>query len=198
MVIGLIVGLVIALAMFLMGLSLKALKKVVSTLVSFICSALNKIGININYQERRLRVDKNVLSDYKEIKEVKRGALGMKKKRSINVFALLLFFISVSLIFANLAVVSNNAITTWLTSKVMSIGIPMESVDMNTIYTAAVFSVLSFSLTKLLSQWKETSEIRREKRHIRRKKALLAEMTSQELIEEAEKRDNEKIKGDKK
>lgn len=197
MLISLLVGLFIALAMFLMGLSLKALKKVVSTIVSFLCSLLNKIGIKINYGERNLKVDKNVFRDYKEIKEVKRGALGMKKKRSVNVFALLLLFISGALIIANLKVVSNNAITNWLQSVICQIGVSesiISAVDMNTIYTASVFSVLSFSLTKLLTQWKETAEIRKEKKHQKRKQALLKEMTSQELIEEAEKKDMKRIK----
>lgn len=197
MLISLLVGLFIALAMFLMGLSLKALKKVVSTIVSFLCSLLNKIGIKINYGERNLKVGKNVFRDYKEIKEVKRGALGMKKKRSVNVFALLLLFISGALIIANLKVVSNNAITNWLQSLISQIGVSesiISAVDMNTIYTASVFSVLSFSLTKLLTQWKETAEIRKEKKHQKRKQALLKEMTSQELIEEAEKKDMKRIK----
>lgn len=193
MFIELLVGLFIALAMFLMGLSLKALKKVVSTIVSFICLVLDKIGINLNYRERNLKVDKSVLRDYKEIKEIKRGALGMKKKRSVNVFALLLFIISGTLIIANLQIVSGNAITNYLSQLVANIGIDIGSVDMNTVYTAAVFSVLSFSLTTLLRQWKETAMIRKEKRHQKRKKSLLAEMTSEELIEEADRKDREKI-----
>ena len=193
MFIELLVGLFIALAMFLMGLSLKALKKVVSTIVSFICLVLDKIGINLNYRERNLKVDKSVLRDYKEIKEIKRGALGMKKKRSVNVFALLLFIISGTLIIANLQIVSGNAITNYLAQLVANIGIDIGSVDMNTVYTAAVLSVLSFSLTTLLRQWKETAMIRKEKRHQKRKKSLLAEMTSEELIEEADRKDREKI-----
>lgn len=201
MLISLVVGLFIALAMFLMGLSLKALKKLVSTLISFLCSVLNKIGIKINYRERNLKVDKNVFRDYKEIKEVKRGALGMRKKRSINVFALILLFIAGGLIIANLKVVSGNIITNWLTDVVAKLFKGKElinNIGMNTIYTASVFSVLSFALTKLLTQWKETAEIRKEKKHQKRKKALLSEMTSQELIDEAEKKDKERIEKENK
>ena len=201
MLISLVVGLFIALAMFLMGLSLKALKKLVSTIISFLCSLLNKIGIKINYRERNLKVDKNVFRDYKEIKEVKRGALGMRKKRSINVFALILLFIAGGLIIANLKVVSGNMITNWLTDVVAKLFQGKElinNIDMNTIYTASVFSVLSFALTKLLTQWKETAEIRKERKHQKRKKALLAEMTSQELIDEAEKKDKERIEKENK
>lgn len=197
MFIELIVGLFIAFSMFLAGFSLQTVKKLVKVIVAFICSLLNKIGIKINYRERNLRVDKVVFSDYEEIKEVKRGALGMRKKRSVNVFALILVFIAAALIVLNLKVVSNNMITNWLSDLVAKMNINIGSIDMNTIYTAAVFSVLSFGLTKLLAQWRETSSIRKEKSHQRRKKRLLAEMTSEELITEAEKKDKEKMNGGK-
>lgn len=197
MFIELIVGLFIAFSMFLAGFSLQTVKKLVKVIVAFICSLLNKIGIKINYRERNLRVDKVVFSDYEEIKEVKRGALGMRKKRSVNVFALILVFIAATLIVLNLKVVSNNMITNWLSDLVAKMNINIGSIDMNTIYTAAVFSVLSFGLTKLLAQWRETSSIRKEKSHQRRKKRLLAEMTSEELITEAEKKDREKMNGGK-
>ena len=197
MFIELIVGLFIAFSMFLAGFSLQTVKKLVKVIVAFICSLLNKIGIKINYRERNLRVDKVVFSDYEEIKEVKRGALGMRKKRSVNVFALILVFIAATLIVLNLKVVSNNMITNWLSDLVAKMNINIGSIDMNTIYTAAVFSVLSFGLTKLLAQWRETSSIRKEKSHQRKKKKLLAEMTSEELITEAEKKDREKMNGGK-
>lgn len=193
MLIELAVGVFIALVMFLTGLSIQALKKIVKVVTSFICSMLAKIGIHLERKEKDLKVDESIFNDYKEIKSVKRGALGMKYKKSINVFALILFLVSLALIIGNLEAVTGNAITKWLSATMISMSIDIGSIDMNTIYTAVVFSVLSFSLTKLLGRWKETSAIRRERKHTRLKKNLLSEMTSEELILEAEKKDREKI-----
>ena len=197
MFIELLVGLFIAFSMFLAGFSVQTIKKLIKVILTFILSLLNKLGIKINYKERDLNVDKTLFIDYPNIKAVKRGALGMKKKRSINLFAVILVGISLLLIILNLSVVTNNMITNWLASLIQGIGINIDAIDMNTIYTAAVFSVLSFGLTKLLTQWKETSDIRKEIKKQKRKKDILNEMSSKELIEEAEKKDRFKMNGGK-
>ena len=195
MFIELLVGLFIAFSMFLAGFSVQTIKKLIKVILTFILSLLNKLGIKINYKERDLNVDKTLFIVYPNIIAVKRGALGMKKKRSINLFAVILVGISLLLIILNLSVVTNNMITNWLASLIQGIGINIDAIDMNTIYTAAVFSVLSFGLTKLLTQWKETSDIRKEIKKQKRKKDILNEMSSKELIEEAEKKDRFKMNG---
>ena len=63
---------------------------------------------------------------------------------------------------------------------------------MNTFYTAALFSVLSFSLSKLLTRWKETKQKRKEAKELKIKKKAIELMSSKELVDEAKKKDIKK------
>ena len=60
---------------------------------------------------------------------------------------------------------------------------------MNTLYTATLFSVLSFSASKLLQRWKETKQQRIENREAKIKKEAIELMDSKELVDEAKKKD---------
>ena len=61
---------------------------------------------------------------------------------------------------------------------------------MDTTFTAVMFSILSFSFSKLLTQWKETSCFRKAKREMNLKKKALETMSSKELLDAAKLKDS--------
>jgi len=62
---------------------------------------------------------------------------------------------------------------------------------MNTFYTATLFSVLSFSATKVLQRWKETKQQRIENKQALLKLRATKLMSSKELLDNAREKDLE-------
>ena len=79
-------------------------------------------------------------------------------------------------------------------SLIQNIKIVKSATDMNTLYTATLFSALSFSATKLLQRWKETKQQRIEKKELKLKIKALELMDSKELLEQAKKKDEKRRK----
>lgn len=65
---------------------------------------------------------------------------------------------------------------------------------MNTLFTATLFSALSFSATKILQRWKETKAQRLEKKNNKIKLKAANLMTTKELLSIAKKKDEIKRK----
>lgn len=63
--------------------------------------------------------------------------------------------------------------------------------DMNTFYTATLFSALSFSASRILNRWKATKENREQRRNNKLKEKALKLMSSKELLDNARKKDKE-------
>ena len=59
-------------------------------------------------------------------------------------------------------------------------------------YTATTFSILSFSISTLVNQWRATKEYRVAKKQIKERKRLLYSMESKELLEVLKEKDTEK------
>lgn len=66
-----------------------------------------------------------------------------------------------------------------------------SKIDMNTFYTATLFSVLSFLVSKILNRWKITKENRIQKKNNRLKERAIQLMTSKEMLDNARKKDKE-------
>lgn len=64
---------------------------------------------------------------------------------------------------------------------------------MDTTFVATMFSVISFSLAKLVSQWKETKKYRQAKRDMKKKRKVISNMSSKELLDAAKQKDYDKI-----
>ena len=60
---------------------------------------------------------------------------------------------------------------------------------MNTLYTAAMFSTLSFAFSKIVNRWKETKLNREEKKKLKLKQKALELLTTKELLDNAKKKD---------
>jgi hypothetical protein len=59
-------------------------------------------------------------------------------------------------------------------------------------YTALLFSAMSFAATKVLTRWKETKQQRVENKQAKLKQEAIALMSSKELLESAKKKDEQK------
>ena len=65
---------------------------------------------------------------------------------------------------------------------------------MDIVFTAVMFSMVSFSTSKLINQWKETVKFRQAKKEMKLKQAAINLMTSKELLDAAKNKDNENYK----
>lgn len=182
--IDIIIGFFIALFFFLLGSTTQAWKKFVGVITKVFCKIFN---IKLDKNEKISQEFKNT---YKDIKTVKKSNIGLKKVRSINITALIIWLISITLIIVNLDVISGNIITNWLFTFLEPLKIFAKgAIDLNTTYTAIMFTLFSFSASKLISQWKVTKAMRKEKRINKAKELALKNMSSTELVEEAKKKD---------
>ena len=192
--IAIITTILLATLFFMSGYIVQALKKIISLLVKIILTILSFFGVKFKAREKSLKMSDEFKNTYKEIKVVKLSNKNLKEKSSIDWLNLGLFCASLLLIVSNLAVLSGNAISNWLYSLIQNIKIVKSATDMNTLYTATLFSALSFSATKLLQRWKETKQQRIEKKELKLKLKALELMDSKELLEQAKKKDEKRRK----
>jgi hypothetical protein len=82
---------------------------------------------------------------------VKKSKNNIKIKSSINISALIIFICTVSLIVLNLEAISGNMVTNWLFEINPVPFLIATAEDMNIMFTAVMFSVVSFSLSKLVN-----------------------------------------------
>lgn len=186
------IGLFIALSLFFIGSMTQAWKKLVSVITKAFCKIFSLAEIQIK-KDKDLNLRKEFKEKHPEIKAIKKGTIGMKKKRSVNIFALIIVIIFLGLIITNLGVISNNIITNNLTLLLNKIHINIGPEDVNTGFTAFTFAILSFGLSKLINDWKITKQLRKEKRIKRLKDKAITNMSSKELVEAAQKKDKEII-----
>lgn len=192
--IGIITTIVLATLFFMSGYIIQALKKIIGLLVKIILTILSFFGVKFKSREKALKMSDEFKNTYKEIKVVKLSKKNLKEKSSIDWLNLGLFCASLLLIVSNLAVLSGNAISNWIYSLIQNWKIVKTATDMNTLYTATLFSALSFSATKLLQRWKETKQQRIEKKELKLKLKALELMDSKELLEQAKKKDEKRRK----
>lgn len=193
MVISSLITILLATLFFLSGYIIQALKKIVGLFVKLTLTILSFFGVKLK-REKSLKMSDDFKNTYKEIKVVKQSNKNLKEKSSIDWLNLGLFCASLLLIITNLAVVSGNAISNWLFSLIQNIKIVKSATDMNTLFTATLFSALSFSATKLLQRWKETKQQRVERKELKLKIKALELMDTKELLEQAKKKDEKRRK----
>lgn len=150
---------------------------------------LNLFGIYVNLQEKRIKTSKEFKQTFKDIKIVKKSKVNEKIKPSINTFAMITLALSLALIIINLEVVSGNCISIWLYEQgIFSLFIDSQR-NMDVTFTAVLFSVMSFSLSKLFAQWKETKKYRDAKKEIKFKGVVAQKLSSKDLLDMAKELD---------
>ena len=191
--ISFITTVLLATLFFLSGYIIQALKKIIGLLTKLVLTLLSFFGVKFK-KEKSLKMSNEFKNTYKEIRVVKLSNKNLKEKSSIDWLNFGLFCASLLLIVSNLAVLSGNAISNWLFSLIQNLKIVKTATDMNTLYTATLFSALSFSATKLLQRWKETKQQRIERKNIKLKMKALELMDTRELLLQAKNKDEKRRK----
>ena len=190
MFVNIIVSSILVALFFILGNGTQAIKKILTVLTNICLKILSVFGIKINRKEKQVKVSEEFKKSYGDIRIVKLSKKNIKQKSSIDWFYLIVFLIAVVLIVVNLKWVTGNAISNWIYSWLHI----MDEVSINTFYTAILFSIISFSLSKLFQRWKETKQQRVERKQALMKLKAVKLMSSKELLDEAKKKDEKKYK----
>ena len=171
---------------FLQGQIYEIIKKVLTLTTNMSLKLLNLLGIQITRQEPRVKVSKKFKSTFKDIKLVRRSKENKKLKSSIHLISLIILSVSLTIVIVNLRY---GIVTDFL----YSIGIVRNFIttrqSMDTTITALAFSLISFSISKLISNWKETKGYRIAKKEIKEKNKIINSMSSRDLILLAKEKD---------
>lgn len=189
---GVLVTLCMIFLFFVTGQIIECIKRILMCIVDCFLKLLDLFGCHIRSNEYRIRMSKDFKNTFKDIKIVKKSKQNTRLKSSINFVALILFTVTVTLIVVNLQAVSGGAITHWLYNSTFVNKLVESQQSVEVTYTAVLFSIMSFSVSKLISQWKETRDIRKTKREIRLRKRAFQTTTSKELLDAAKIRDAER------
>lgn len=194
---NLAITLICALFFLLSGSLIQFIKRIFYIIIALFLKLLNLLGIKINKFEGKVKTSKEFKQTFPDVRIVKKSKQNTKTKPSINLLFLALFIISLALIIINLNVVSGNVVSKWIyniyiaDTQIVKLLFIESQKDMDIVFTAIVFSIVSFSSSKLLSQWKETAHFRQAKKEIKLKQKAINLMTSKELLDAARNKDNE-------
>lgn len=190
-----IITTILIITFFLLGHITQGFKKIISLFTNLILKFLNLFGIKINRKEKHLKVSKEFKETYKDIKIVKLSKKNIKQKHSIDIIGLSVLFIALILFIVN--AVTGYAISNWIhswMSKIPLLNSILTQESMNTYYTAVLFSIMSFSISRIINRWKETKQQRIEAKNAKIKKLAIDLMDSKELVDQAKKKDENKRK----
>lgn len=177
--------------LFATGKMFEAIKRFLVLLLDIVFKILNLFGFQINVREPLVRTSRVFNKTFKDIRIVKRSKHNNKITPSINIFALIIFVLSVFVVVTNL--MYNGWISTWLYNNGFLNFIIKTQENMDTTFIAVMFSIISFSLSKLIHQWKDTSKYRKAKKEMRQKNRVLSKMSSKELLDVAKQKDVSKV-----
>ena len=186
---------ILIITLFLLGHITQGFKKIISLFTDLFLKFLNLFGIKINRKEKHLKVSKEFKETYKDIKIVKLSKKNIKQKHSIDIIGLSVLFIALILFIVN--AVTGYAISNWIhswMSKIPLLNSILTRESMNTYYTAVLFSIMSFSISRIINRWKETKQQRIEAKNAKIKKLAIDLMDSKELVDQAKKKDENKRK----
>lgn len=195
--VNLIVIFLCATFFLLSGNIIQFIKRILQIITELVLRLLSLIGIKINLKESKIKPSKQFRYTFPDIKIVKKSRQNIKIKPSINKISLILLILSLTSIIINLDIVSGNMISRLLYNldienvKVFQIFMASQK-DMDVTLTAVMFSVLSFSASKLISQWKETAKFRRARKEAKQKEKAISIMSSKELLDAAKNKDTTK------
>lgn len=187
--ISIILTSILILVFLFSGHLVDGLKKLVKLITSSLLKLLNFFGIRLKNKEKSIKVSKEFKQTYKDIKVVKLSNKNLKQESSIDYVYLTIFLVAVILVVVNFGAVSGNAITNWIYSSVIQstfLGKFITSAaNMNTLYTAMLFSILTFSSNKVLKRWRDTKQYRIETHNEKIKNKAKELMTEKELLNAA-------------
>ena len=190
--ISIITTIILVLVLFLLGNVIPALKKLFGLLTKLFLKILSFFGIKIKTREQGLRVSDEFKNTYEEIKIVKLSNKNTKQLSSINWTSFTILVIAGLLFLINMF--TNNAISNGLFNLIKNFKFIKTAEDMKVMYTATLFSAMSFALSGLMNRWKLTKQQRLENKQNKLKRAAIKLMSTKELLDEAKLKDEEKYK----
>lgn len=191
--IGIFFTILLIIVFILTGKFIPAFKKLIQFITKMFLKLLSLLGITFTKKEKKLELSKDFKNTYKEIKVMRKSKSNLKPIPYIDWLNLIIAVVSLILIIVNLGYISDNIISKFL-FNIQPVKFIKTVADVNTLFTAAIFSILSFSFSKILSRWKETKIYRTEKKNKKLKEKAKELFTSKELIETAKEKDNKKYK----
>ena len=193
--VALLLNILLIFTFFFSGYVVQAVKKLISVSTDWFLKLLNLLGVRFKSREETLCMSEEFKNTYKEIKIVKLSKKNIKQQSSIDWVNLIIVFILGLIYVINLKMISGNVITNWMYLGVSQVpllsSIVVDAAAMNTFFTAGVFSVLTFSVTKVLGRWKATKQQRIEHKQAILKARAVGIMNSKELLDAAKEKDKE-------
>lgn len=189
-----IVTLLLVGTLFSFGYLLQALKKFISLLFKVILNILSFFGVKLYEKEKQIKITPEFSAVYKDIKVMKLSNKNLKERSSIDWFAVTLLLVAGLLVVLNMKgvfVAEHNVISDWMYRAIKNFKIVKSETDMNTLYTAAMFSTLSFAFSKIVNRWKETKINRDERKRLKLKEKALELLSTKELLEQAKNKDKQ-------
>ena len=160
----------------------ESVKRLLILVVDVFLKLLNIFGIHINLHEKREHTSKKFKKLYKDISVVRKSKQNEKTVHSINIFALSLLLLCIVIVTINIT--QNSLVSIYIYNNITIITTIFNSVDkVDTTLTATMFSIIAFSMSKLLYQWKNTAIYRKAKKEIKLKNKVLMGMSSKELLD---------------
>lgn len=174
---------------FLSGKIFESIKRLLALILDIGLKILNLFGIQISRREAKFHLSRKFRNTFKDIKTVKKSRQNNKIKPSINIFALIVLIITLSGVIFNIS--SQGTISNFLFEHNPLPMLIRSQSNMEITFTALSFSIISFSISKLVSQWRATYEFRKAKRDIKRQGKILDRMSSKDLLDIAKQKDRE-------
>lgn len=173
----------------LFGHIIQAIKKAISLLTSLFLKILSIFGFKLSKKEKHLKVSDEFKETFKEIKVVKLSKKNIKQKSSVDWYNFALLCVCATLFVVN--ALANKCISNWIFEWLPTFGLIKSAIDMNTMYTALLFSAMSFAATKVLARWKDTKQQRIENKQAKLKQEAISLMSSKELLDGARYKDQQ-------
>lgn len=171
------------------GNLIEAVKRILMLITNIIFKILNFFGLKISNKDFFIKIPKNFKRMHGDIKEVKKSKENLKLKPSINVTALCTTITCACLILCN--IIWKNCIVDLIWEWNWLHSILKNKDNLEIVFTAIMFSSLSFAISKLISQWNETKYYREAKKQIKQRRQLLYSMSSKELLDVLKEKDTE-------
>lgn len=190
--VSILTTLALIIVLFFTGKIFESVKRFVVLLLDIFFKILNLLGCQINLMEPKVRVSKEFKNTFGDIRIVKKSKHNNKIIPSVNKFALIILVVSIFLVVSNF--MHNGWISEFLYNNGFLNFMIKSQENMETTFVALMFSVISFSLAKIISQWKETKKYRIAKKEMCTKNKVLSTMTSKQLLDAAKEKDAQRVR----
>ncbi len=188
--INVLTSILLVIVFLFFGQIIQALQRVFRLFTTVILFILNLVGIKLVQKEKEIILDKEFYEQNKDINKIMISKKNLKKKSSIDWIGVGMLLGALILFIINLQGVSDHAISNWIYNLISSWKL-LSNLDVNTFFTATIFSIISFAISRILNTWKETKELRKERKEIKLKNKAIKIMNTKELLDAARRKNVE-------